>query len=259
MNRLVKSAAVLAASVVGVLALWGLATRPGPEVRALQEERRELLEQRERLRSYVGRLTERRRVAQVLVTGQHTDDAGRVATTLTFQEVDENERPITDHTFTVPSDFVYFDALVIRFDESLIDEPDQPGSRSLALFRRIFGETQPPEEGYPIDPPDQVPQRYRAGPGATPAEQQLWQDFWTYVRHPEQAHKVGVRVAQCEAVGAPMKTGDFWVLELERDGGLNLIRQSLPGLIQQVLRGQIPGLSELIPPPNSESPAPSEP
>lgn len=251
MNSLVKIGALLSATLIAAAALWGLATRMGPEVRALQEEKRQLLEQRARLQDYLARLTQRRRVAQVLITGQAPDAAGRLSTTLTFQEVDEQERPITSQSFTVPSEFVYFDALVIRFEESLVGSGDPERGKSLALFRRVFGESQPPEEGPPIDPPNAVPARFRSGPEPSLLEKQLWRDFWLYVRRPEKAREVGIRVAQCEAVGAPVKTGDFWVLELESAGGLNLIRHPLPGLIQQMLRGEMPTLGEAFNPPGA--------
>jgi hypothetical protein len=258
-HRLTKTAAVLLASVVAGAAVWSLATRPSRQVQALQEERRKLIEQRRRLEEYVARLTEHRRVAQVLVTGQQPDAAGRLTTTLTFQEVDEKERSITSQTFTVPSDFVYFDALVIRFDPELIAEDDLKRGHSLALFRRVFGESQPPEEGHPIDPPGAVPARFRGHTQPSELEQELWRNFWLYVREPEQASKMGIRVAQCEAVGAPMRTGDFWILELERDGGLTLIRQPLPSLIQQFLSGRMPSLDDVFTPPVRPAPTNDKP
>ncbi|HOW18660.1 MAG TPA: hypothetical protein PLC79_06450, partial [Phycisphaerae bacterium] len=53
-------------------------------------------------------------------------------------------------------------------------------------------------------------------------EQRLWGRFWSYVTDPAAAKKEGIRIAQGEAVYAPMTTGQRWTLTLEADGGLNL-------------------------------------
>jgi hypothetical protein len=96
--------------------------------------------------------------------------------------------------------------------------------RSLALFRRVYGDNQAPEDGYWLNTPGDVPDVYRLSEQPSAFEQQLWEDFWSYATDPELAGSAGVRVAQGEAVYAPMAAGEEWTLTLDADGGLNLVK-----------------------------------
>ena len=67
-----------------------------------------------------------------------------------------------------------------------------------------------------------MPDVYRIADRPTPFERELWREFWSYATDPHKAKTAGVRVAQGEAVYAPLAAGDKWTLTLENDGGLNL-------------------------------------
>jgi len=127
----------------------------------------------------------------------------------------------------------HFDALVIKFEDDYVAQGDALRGKSVALFRRVYCETQAPEDGFRLGRHGDVPDVYRTNPNPTPFEIDLWERFWSFAADPDSAALAGVRVAQGEAVYAPMKPGEHWLLTLEADGGLNLIKQSgssaLPG------------------------------
>ncbi len=186
------------------------------EAARLEAERRELVK-------VVERLNVENRVAQIEVLQQHTDVAGKVTqTVLRLTETGRNGEPLAPRIVGVPSAIPHFDALVIKFDNEAVARGDALRGHSLALFRRVYGDNQAPEAGYWLSTPGQVPDVYRIGDQPSAFERDIWRDFWAYATDPDAAEAAGVRVAQGEAVYAPMAAGEAWTLTLDADGGLNL-------------------------------------
>ncbi len=182
--------------------------------------------QRAELVRVVQRLNVEQRVAEIEVLQQNQSDDGRaLQTVLRFTEFDRHGRPLPSRVFGVPGDVPHFDALVIKFENGYIEQGDPLRGRSLALFRRIYSDSQAPDQGFRLDSSGDIPDVYRVDPSPSEFEAQLWRDFWSYARDPGKARAAGVRVAQGEAVYAPMAPGERWVLTLEADGGLNLVRE----------------------------------
>jgi len=206
--------AVVAFLLVAAVVAWDYLRK---EARHLEEVRK--------LQEVVKRLTAERRVAQVVVSDRTTDLAGNTVTHLDFIEWDRAGRPLSPIIATVPGTEVYFEALVIKFKREYVEKGDLLRGASLILFRRIFGSSQEPRVGIPIDPQaeDGIPRIYRVDEKPSPFEVNLWQRFWYYADHPEEASKLGVRVIQCEAVGGRLQANRVYELSVEADGGLNLI------------------------------------
>jgi hypothetical protein len=193
---------------------------------ALKEEAERLAREGAELREIVQRLTIERRVAEVHVLQQHFDENGEVMqTVIQLSEIGRDGEPMPPTVFGIPSAVPHFDALVIKFDDSFVAQGDELRGHSLTLFRRVYGETQAPEDGYWLGAKGSVPDVYRVNEEPSEFEKRLWREFWNYASDPEKARGAGVRVAQGEAVYAPMKAGESWQLTLESDGGLNLIKQ----------------------------------
>jgi hypothetical protein len=186
------------------------------EAARLEAERRELVQ-------VVERLNVEHRVAQVEVMQQHTDLAGKVVqTVLRLTELDREGKALAPRIVGVPSPIPHFDALVIKFDREHVARGDALRGRSLALFRRVYGDNQAPEDGYWLNTPGEPPDVYRVARHPSEFERRLWRDFWKYATDPEFAAAEGVRVAQGESVYAPMSVGESWTLTLEANGGLSL-------------------------------------
>lgn len=194
--------------------------------RELALETQRLEEERRILETVVDRLGVEKRVAVIDVVEQHTDETGAIVqTVIRMTEMGRDDKPLAPRTFGVAGRVPHFDAWVIKFDDAYVGSGDALRGHSLALFRRVYGESQTPQGGYWLGTPGEAPDIYRTGAAITDFEKRLWTEFWSYATDPAKARSAGVRVAQGEAVYAPMTTGDRWLLSLEADGGLNLVKQ----------------------------------
>lgn len=230
----------------GIAAVWLLL--PGEADRLRKEKEAQALEIYG-LQQAVSRLTGDQRVAEVHVvnglpasadegieapgparSGTDTSrvlspkarDRASLTTTIEFIELDRQQHPLPGKRFVVQGDVVFFDALVIQFDQERVAAGDALRGKSLALFRRVYGEYQNPAEGFAIDPAGDVPNVFRIEPQPSPFERKLWERFWHYAGHPDEAAAEGVRVVQGEAVYVPMRQGQVWSLSLQNNGGLNI-------------------------------------
>lgn len=178
----------------------------------MQDRVQRLQEERTRLVEYAERLTASRRVAQIDVLDRRNDEKSRPITTLRWQEIGEGGALATPQTIEVLGKSAYFEAQVIKFEFQRVREGDPKHGASLAVFRRIFGELEPPEDGDPLPPPR----------GHSPDHAELWRRFWEIVNNPKLAAEYGIRVAQCEAPSVPLEPGQTWEVELDAAGGLNV-------------------------------------
>ncbi|MFH0939711.1 MAG: hypothetical protein V1899_10610 [Planctomycetota bacterium] len=194
----------------------------------------------ENLESIIGRLSKEIRLAEVSVLEQTENP---LKTKFRFDEVDERGDRISRREFTVDGDIVYFDALVIKFDDhlqQLRDLPlkekgfaDQFGKKSLILFRRVFGQKQKPEDGFPLDTPDEAPTPYKMK--ATPPtafEQKLWKDFWKIANDPKLAKQYDIRAAHGEAPFMKLQKNMVYVLQQRLTGGLEIKAEPVRSVLQ---------------------------
>lgn len=216
--------AVVTASGVATVYLLS----PG-EADRLRKENESLAREKFELQRAVERLTAEDRVAEVHVldqvrAGQVVDGvpAAGDLTTIEFIEIDRQGHPLPSRRFTIKDSVVYFDALVVKFSHEDVTAGDLLKGKSLALFRRVYGEHQNPSDGFWVDPAGDVPNIYRVHPEPSEYERGLWSKFWDYATDPALAGRSGVRVAQGEAVYVPMRKGDVWSLTLQNNGGLNI-------------------------------------
>lgn len=210
----------------GAGAVWMLL--PG-EADRLRKENEQLERQKFELQRAVQRLSSEDRVAEVRVVDQvrtgesvNGQPATGDTTTIEFIEIDRQGHPLPSKRFVVSDRVIHFDALVIKFEQEDVASGDALRGKSLALFRRIYGDRQQPAEGFPVDPEGDVPSVYRVQPDPSPLERQLWAGFWDYARNPVLAARDRVRIAQGESVYQPMLKGDIWTLTLQNNGGLNI-------------------------------------
>jgi hypothetical protein len=145
-----------------------------------------------------------------------------VETDVEFQELAEDGAPLGEpRRFTLLGKVAYVDALVIKFDDSYVEQGDALRGSSLCLFRRLFGEYQWPSEGFPLDTAGARPLPYAAGddPGF---ESRLWTRFWDYANDEAAAAAAGVRAIHGEAPYIELREGRSYELELRASGGLSL-------------------------------------
>jgi len=190
----------------------------------------------EQLKQVVQRLEAERRVADVIVTGQKAE-GGVQMTTLLFVEYARDGSTLPARRFTIDGNVAHVDAVVVKFDRDFVQDNDPLRGHSLALFTRLYGENQPPEKGFLIDTPGEIPDVYRSpDPYASDFERELWSNFWKLADDEAYRKSRGVRVAQGEGVWVPFHPDKLYTLTLDSDGGLNITSSPLKGIYREALK-----------------------
>ena len=189
-----------------------------------------------RLEEVVAHLTTEQRVADVIVTEQK-EVAGVLHTTLLFVEYGKDGSPLPAKRFTFEGKQAHVDAMVVIFDGKYVQDRDPLRGRSIALFTRLFGDKQTPEQAHRIDDPSQIPAIYRgADPRVSEFEQELWRDFWRLADDAAYRAQMGVRIAQGEGVWRPFEPGKLYTITLQTDGGLIINSEPLKGIYSEALK-----------------------
>ena len=200
------------------------------QISKLEEEKRVLTR-------VVQRLSDEKRVAEVLVTDQKTDAAGVLHTTLLFVEYDKNGESLPPRSFEVEGTQAHIDAMVIRFNQNFVTENDPLRGHSIALFTRIYGDKQTPANAYVIDQPGKVPEIYRgADPRVSQFEIELWQNFWKLASDAEYRARYGVEVADGQGVWGPFEPDKLYTITLQSHGGVSITSEPLKGIYREALK-----------------------
>jgi hypothetical protein len=230
LRAIAKIAGVLLLVVVGSIALHWYATH--------DEQSRKLAEAQARadkLTEIVQRLSDERRVAEVIVTDQKTIDGVR-NTSLLFVEYARDGSSLPARSFTIQGEMGHIDAMVIKFERNFVSDNDPLRGHSIALFTRIYGDHQTPEKAEMIDAPGKIPDIYRGDdPRVEGFEQDLWNSFWKLYDDENFRKEKGVRTSSGQGVWGKFERDKVYRITLESDGGLNLIASAQPGIYREAL------------------------
>jgi hypothetical protein len=200
----VVSAVLVAVAATSVYLSYELVVEPR---RALQNQIREqkgtilkLEQEKQRLEAYLKILEHIDRRARVEVLRQARDPQGSLQTTIRFTEVDDAGKPIdVSREITLPGQEVYFDTLVIKFDDHFIESADPVKGGALMVFRRVFSSTMRPEDGFVIDKQGETPEVYAERHGTSEFEKEIWKRFWDLANDEKLAKERGVRAIHGDA------------------------------------------------------------
>jgi hypothetical protein len=169
-------------------------------------------------------------VAQISVLSQQgSAQNGDLVTKFSFVEINERGEPLDEpRVFTIDGDIIYLDTWVVKFSDKYVELGDPLRSTSICLFRRIFGESQQPSDGFQLDKPRSQPAAYRNGGKPSEFEEDLWGRFWEYANNPSIAQKAGVRAAHGEAPSMKLTPGRRYRVELRSSGGLSVVPETEP-------------------------------
>lgn len=164
-----------------------------------------------------------RRVAWLTVVDQGTDkETKELFTLVRFVEVDEKGKAIDEpRQFRIKGDIVYIDNWVVKFDDAYVEQADIDRSTSLVLFRRIFGESQKPNDGFVLDKVGARPNVYGRGEPSE-FEKAIWRDFWDIANDQAKARAMGIRAAHGEAPFIKLRKGKSYKIELRASDGLSI-------------------------------------
>ncbi|MCS7305657.1 MAG: hypothetical protein NZ602_11200 [Thermoguttaceae bacterium] len=202
------------------------------QIQTLQTELAEKQKQIEQLRTAVRLLKVQHRLAHLEVLSQEiSPQTGQLQTRLRFIEVDDAGKPIDKpKEFTIEGDVVHVGALVIKFADEYVEGGENFRGAAICLFHRLYGDKQPPEKGFPLDPVGSRPAIYQTGQQMSDWERQLWKNFWEYSNDPDKARQLGIRAAHGDAVYQQLRpgkrykvllrsTGEFTIQPLEEELG----------------------------------------
>jgi hypothetical protein len=217
--------------IAGTVGLYKYEQRNSVAVQLQQEK-----EKTRQLEEIVTHLTAEQRVADIIVTDQKQVD-GDLHTTLLFVEYAKDGSPLPAKRFTFEGKQAHIDAMVVIFDGRYVQSRDPLRGRSIALFTKLFGDKQTPEQAHRIDDPDQIPQIYRgADPRVSAFEQDLWHDFWRLANDDAYRKSMGVRVAQGEGVWRDFDPGKLYTITLQTNGGLVIQSEPLKGIYAEAMK-----------------------
>ena len=200
----VWSVVLVAVAAAGIYLAYELVVKPQ---RALQDQISEqketilkLEQEKQRLEAYLKILKRIDRRARIEVLRQAKDQQGNLQTTIRFTEIDDTGKPMNvSREMTLPGQEVYFDTLVIKFDDHFIEQGDPFKGRALMLFRRIFSSTMRAEDGFVIDTEGQAPEAYAERQAPSAFEKELWKRFWELANDEKLAKEHGVRAIHGDA------------------------------------------------------------
>jgi len=163
------------------------------------------------------------RVARLTVVDQQTDpDSGQLYSLVNFQELDPDGRTLGEaKQFRIRGDMVYVDSWVVKFEDKYVEEADIDRATSLVFFRRIFGEFQEPNEGFPLDAEGERPVAYSGGP-MSEFESRIWDDFWDVANDESKQEELGIRAAHGDAPSIKVRKGKAYRIDLRASGGLSI-------------------------------------
>ncbi|MGN6627855.1 MAG: hypothetical protein ACTHLN_14650 [Tepidisphaeraceae bacterium] len=205
----------------------------------------ELQQQKQELEHIVTRLSDEKRVADVIVTDQKKV-GDRTYSRLLFVEYDRQGKPMKPRELEIAGENAHVEAKVIEFDRDFVMKGDPLRGHAISLFTRIFGDQQTPESAPLLDKPGDVPAFYRDADAKTSQfEQDLWKKFWQLESDKTLQEQSGVRVAVGKGVWGPFEPKMLYTLTLQADGNLSRHVEPIRGVYEayiQMLRQSTAGL-----------------
>jgi hypothetical protein len=178
----------------------------------------DLLANNEKLKKAITTLTHEDQIGFAKVLKQETRD-GKLYTTVKFVETARGDllNRVLEKEYEIEGDVVHFDALIVTFSDQAVMDGN---ARSLYLWRRVYGETMSPSEGFDIETPGTHPERY-AGllrDMKLPEQQMFWEAIWDLANDPEALRSHGIKAVYGNAVYKRLRPGLIYVFKIGANG-----------------------------------------
>jgi len=180
-----------------------------------------LLNENEELKTAITNLSRENKIGFAKVLSQETRD-GVLYTKLVFVETDPED--FTTHLlrkeYEVAGDVVFFDALIVTFGDELVKDGKE---RAMYMWRRIYGEKQPPETGFDIETPGQPSPRYAQLCEKLSIEdrQLFWNEIWKLSNNPKHLERLGIKAVYGNAVYRQLKPGLIYIFKVSGTGEIH--------------------------------------
>ena len=181
---------------------------------------RQLLNENKELKNAITNLTAEEQIGYAKVLSQETKD-GKLTTTLRFVETarDDKLKKIVEKDYTVEGDVIHFDALIVKFSDKMVMDGRE---RAMYLWRRVYGETMAPKDGFAIESPGAEPQRYADLLTRLPIKQRelFWSNIWDLANDTEKLKKYGITAIYGNAIYSQLKGGLIYIFKISPTGQL---------------------------------------
>jgi hypothetical protein len=180
----------------------------------------DLIRDNRELKVALTNLTEEEQIGYAKVLEQ-TERDGKLFTRLLFVQTDRTDpaHRILEREYEIEGDVIYFDALIVKFNSRDVAEGRE---RALYLWRRVWGETMSPSQGFPIEREGEAPRRYADLMSRLSLNDQklFWSEIWQLSNDPERLRDVGVTAIYGNAVYKKIRPGLIYIFKINRSGGL---------------------------------------
>ncbi len=178
----------------------------------------DLLRESETLRNAIANLTTESEIGMAKVVNQ-MEANGTTLTEILFvvSDRDDPDNRLLEKRFTIEGDVVHFDALIVRFDEELVKDGRE---RALYLWRRIYGERTPPEQGKLIEEPGTQPKRYAEIFKLVPEREgeMFWSEIWALANNPDRLKEAGITAVYGNVLYQKLEPGRVYIFKIKNTG-----------------------------------------
>jgi hypothetical protein len=180
----------------------------------------QLLQNNQQLKQAISNLKTETQIGYAKVLSQ-TDVNDVLCTKLLFVETEPNEplKPILRKEFELQGDVVHFDALIVKFGQQLVMDGSE---RAIYLWRRIYGDTMRPQDGFSIEQEGVEPARYgRLCEALSLEDRQLfWESIWDLSNDPYRLEQMGIRAVYGNVVYQRLQPGLIYIFKISPTGTL---------------------------------------
>ena len=181
----------------------------------------DLLHENEQLKTAINNLSKEDQIGYAKVLSQETRD-GQLFTKLLFVETDPADytKQILRKEYEVAGDVVFFDALIVTFGDQLVMDGTE---RAMYMWRRVYGEKQSPEQGFPIEIEGKPSPRYTQLCEKLSIEdgQLFWDEIWALSNNPKRLEHLGIKAVFGNVVYRKLKPGLIYVFKVSGTGAVN--------------------------------------
>jgi hypothetical protein len=180
----------------------------------------QLLNENKELKSAITNLTAEEQIGYAKVIKQEKRD-GKVITTLRFVETARNDKlkKIVEKNYTIEGDIVHFDTLIVKFDDKMVMDGKE---RAMYLWRRVYGETMAPQNGFIIESTGTEPARYADLLARLPIKHRelFWSSIWDLANDPKKLEDFGITAIYGNVVYTRLSEGLIYVFKISPTGQL---------------------------------------
>lgn len=188
----------------------------------------ELLTENKHLKESITNLTQEDQIGYAkIISKEHKNS--KVFTTIKFVETarDDKLKRILEKNYTIEGDIVNFDALIVKFGDKMVMDGKE---KSIYLWRRIYGESTTPEEGFNIEEPGKEPARYADVLKKLDFKDRdlFWSNIWNLANEPEKLKAYGIEAIYGNVVYHQLREGLIYVFKITPAG--QVYPEVVPGM-----------------------------